>query len=195
MLQLQSCGRSVLGVLALALTTGCGTVSAYSAKHRLGSGAELPSLQLDVAASSIDLIIQGDPIGSLPTWATPEALRRDVADALIGLKSTGGASAEAPAARFVLTGEVTASELPTFFPCFIYFTFYGCPASRARAQLTLKLQMLGQVFVSSGDGSAWSSLYYNDYLLSKGQRPAIARALHQAVLRMTNQLRANGLLR
>lgn len=86
-------------------------------------------------------------------------LREDLANAF---EAIGGPGSERIPLRFSVHFAVDTNRVITLFPCFFYFTLFGCPAATTTAHARVRIQLGDQHFDASAMGeSTMNPLYYN----------------------------------
>ena len=163
---------------SLVLTVGCVPTLHESLSHRtLPAPLNSPSpIHVDVEASELRW---EEPI--LLNFQ-PNQLRRDLATliqrTLNGPKQRAERIGETAPTRFLLeVHRLQYSFNRFFFPCLIYFTFFGCPMETIRAEITFTLEHQGERFRASTSGEAT----FNYFQHSLGQHPPEIRVVGIAI--------------
>ena len=163
---------------SLVLTVGCAPTLHESLSHRtLAAPLNSPSpIHVDVEASELRW---EEPI--LLNFQ-PSQLRRDLATLIQGTLNGPTQRAErvgdtAPTRFLLEVHRLHYNFNQFFFPCLIYFTFFGCPVETIRADITFTLEHQGERFRASTSGEAT----FNYFQHSFGQHPPEIRVVGIAI--------------
>jgi hypothetical protein len=151
-------GRVVLVLVFAATTAGCPASMKQISREEgpLNWPAGVPQVGVDRAASS--LTYASPSMSIRKDLGAMQKAREDIAMALEASGTTGGVVTPI---RFRIHAQGDSSAWPTFFPCFFYFTVFGCPIMKATATASVTYDIGGKLYIGNAEGSGWIGLYYN----------------------------------